>query len=137
MDLLGSGVMGLSFKCARCHTHKFDPIPHRDYYRLLAVFKGAFDEHDWMKSNWHPALSMGQRSDRDLPVVTTAERREWEAREAALTREIETLRAAQGPAAGGPVNSAPGSKKVADEAARKIAAVEARRTPAPAVRALW
>ena len=28
-------------KCARCHSHKFDPIPHRDYYRSLAVFKGA------------------------------------------------------------------------------------------------
>ena len=35
-------------KCAHCHTHKYDPLPQRDYYRLAAVFKGAYDEHDWL-----------------------------------------------------------------------------------------
>ena len=49
IDVLGSGVMGLTFKCARCHSHKFDPIPQRDYYRLTAMLKGAYDEHDWLK----------------------------------------------------------------------------------------
>ena len=48
MDILGSGVLGLTIKCARCHSHKYDPIPQRDYYRLLAVFKGGYDEHDWL-----------------------------------------------------------------------------------------
>lgn len=48
IDVLGSTVMGLTMKCARCHTHKYDPIPHRDYYRLMAVFKGAYDEYDWV-----------------------------------------------------------------------------------------
>ena len=48
IDVLGSGVMGLTIKCARCHSHKYDPIPQRDYYRLKAIFKGAYDEHDWL-----------------------------------------------------------------------------------------
>jgi mono/diheme cytochrome c family protein len=48
LDVLGSGVMGLTIRCARCHSHKYDPIPQRDYYRLKAVFKGAYDEHDWL-----------------------------------------------------------------------------------------
>ena len=48
--------MGLTFKCARCHSHKFDPIPQRDYYRLAAVFKGAFDEYDWLKPDVRPGL---------------------------------------------------------------------------------
>jgi hypothetical protein len=48
IDVLSSSVMGLTIKCARCHSHKYDPIPQRDYYRLAAVFKGAYDEHDWI-----------------------------------------------------------------------------------------
>ncbi|MDF1813431.1 MAG: PSD1 and planctomycete cytochrome C domain-containing protein [Verrucomicrobiales bacterium] len=48
ISVLGSGVMGLTMECVRCHTHKYDPIPQRDYYRLKAVFQGALDEHDWL-----------------------------------------------------------------------------------------
>ena len=51
IDVLGSAVMGLTVKCARCHEHMFDPISQRDYYSLAAIFKGAYDEHDWLKPN--------------------------------------------------------------------------------------
>jgi hypothetical protein len=94
IDVFSSTVLGMTMKCARCHSHKFDPIPHRDYYRLVDIFKGAFDEHDWMKSNWFNGLSMGERSDRDLPFVSTRERREWEAHNAKLQREITLQQAA-------------------------------------------
>jgi hypothetical protein len=47
ITVVGTGLMGLSLDCARCHSHKTDPIPQRDYYRLKAVFQGAMDEHDW------------------------------------------------------------------------------------------
>src|SRR5205085_4046881 len=30
--------MGMTVGCARCHDHKFDPIPQKDYYRIQAVF---------------------------------------------------------------------------------------------------
>ncbi|HZN36312.1 MAG TPA: DUF1549 domain-containing protein, partial [Pirellulaceae bacterium] len=33
--------MGLTLGCAQCHTHKFDPIPHADYYRQLALLNNA------------------------------------------------------------------------------------------------
>ena len=91
IEVLSSSVMGLTFKCARCHNHKFDPIPQRDYYRLMAVFKGAFDEHDWMKSNWLPGLSMGTRSDRDLPFVSSAERQQWQKHNAGVRNEMKSL----------------------------------------------
>ena len=34
----GRAFMGLTVNCARCHDHKFDPIPQRDYYKMLATF---------------------------------------------------------------------------------------------------
>ncbi|MBK9166161.1 MAG: DUF1553 domain-containing protein [Bryobacterales bacterium] len=37
-DTVGSAFLGLTVGCARCHDHKFDPILHRDYYRLQAFF---------------------------------------------------------------------------------------------------
>ena len=36
-----STFLSLTVHCARCHDHKFDPIPQRDYYRLQAVFSGV------------------------------------------------------------------------------------------------
>jgi len=38
LDTVGKAFMGLTLGCARCHDHKFDPLPTRDYYSLLAVF---------------------------------------------------------------------------------------------------
>lgn len=38
---VGQTFLGLTLNCARCHDHKFDPIPQRDYYRIKAVFQGV------------------------------------------------------------------------------------------------
>jgi len=38
VDTTSSVVLGLSAGCARCHDHKFDPIPQRDYFRMQAIF---------------------------------------------------------------------------------------------------
>ena len=38
VDLVGRAFMGLTIACARCHDHKFDPIPTRDYYGLAGIF---------------------------------------------------------------------------------------------------
>ncbi len=45
IDTLTRGVLGLTVACARCHDHKFDPIPTTDYYALAGVFAGSeYDE---------------------------------------------------------------------------------------------
>jgi mono/diheme cytochrome c family protein len=38
LDTVGKAFIGLTLGCARCHDHKFDPIPARDYYSLLGIF---------------------------------------------------------------------------------------------------
>ena len=37
-DLVGRTFLGLTVGCARCHDHKFDPIPNKDYYGLVGIF---------------------------------------------------------------------------------------------------
>jgi Protein of unknown function (DUF1553)/Protein of unknown function (DUF1549)/Planctomycete cytochrome C len=41
VDVVGRGLLGLTVACARCHDHKFDPIPTADYYALAGVFAGT------------------------------------------------------------------------------------------------
>jgi hypothetical protein len=43
IDVVTRGLMGLTVTCARCHDHKFDPIPSADYYSLYGVFRSAIE----------------------------------------------------------------------------------------------
>ena len=47
VEVLASSVMGVTVGCARCHNHKYDPIPQRDYYRLSAILQAAYDPYEW------------------------------------------------------------------------------------------
>jgi hypothetical protein len=41
IDNIGKTMLGVSVACARCHDHKFDPIPSRDYYALYGIFQST------------------------------------------------------------------------------------------------
>ncbi len=41
LDTVGRALLGLTFGCARCHDHKFDPIRAEDYYALVGIFKST------------------------------------------------------------------------------------------------
>ena len=43
----GTTWLGLTTACAQCHTHKFDPLTHTDYYALMALLNNA-DEPEWL-----------------------------------------------------------------------------------------
>jgi hypothetical protein len=45
IDNLGKGIMGITVACARCHDHKFDPVPNADYYALYGIFKSTAYPH--------------------------------------------------------------------------------------------
>jgi mono/diheme cytochrome c family protein len=46
IDVVSRGLMGLTVTCARCHSHKFDPIPIEDYYSLYGVFANSVEPGD-------------------------------------------------------------------------------------------
>ncbi len=58
LDNLGKTFLGLSLGCARCHDHKYDPVPARDYYALYGIFDSTLfpfpgKEHNTMSFGYH------------------------------------------------------------------------------------
>ena len=49
VEIVSSSLMGLTMRCARCHSHKYDPLPMRDYYRFTAIFASAYSPYEWVK----------------------------------------------------------------------------------------
>src|SRR5438132_1282784 len=43
MEAIGKGVLGLTIQCAQCHSHKYDPITHDEYYRMFAYLNEAHE----------------------------------------------------------------------------------------------
>ncbi len=43
IDVVTRGLMGLTVTCARCHDHKYDPVPTAEYYGLYGVFRGSYE----------------------------------------------------------------------------------------------
>src|SRR5207302_500779 len=41
IETTSKAFLGLTVACARCHSHKFDPIPTQDYYALAGIFKST------------------------------------------------------------------------------------------------
>ncbi len=46
IDVVAKGFLGLTVTCARCHDHKFDPIPTADYYSLHGIFRSSREPDD-------------------------------------------------------------------------------------------
>ena len=82
VEMLSSSVMGLTVGCARCHNHKYDPIPQRDYYRLSATLQTAYDPYDWVKP-----------TDRYLDIALESERKEAATWNAPIEAEVKRLEA--------------------------------------------
>ena len=66
----GAAFLGMTVACARCHDHKFDPIPQRDYYSMLAIFRPL-----------HAAVNGGPGLDSPsfAPLASPAEIATWKA----------------------------------------------------------
>jgi hypothetical protein len=52
LDVIGRGILAQTITCARCHDHKFDPIPTRDYYALAGILKNVQSLEHANVSKW-------------------------------------------------------------------------------------
>lgn len=80
VEILTSSVMGVTVGCARCHNHKYDPIPQRDYYRFSAILQAAYNPYEWKTPN-----------QREVGLALDAERKETDAHNAPLEAQIATI----------------------------------------------
>ncbi|MBT4798263.1 MAG: DUF1553 domain-containing protein [Verrucomicrobia bacterium] len=70
IDTVTRGFLGLTVSCARCHDHKFDPIPTRDYYALAGVFNGRrYSEIPLAGEEEVKAYNDEQRAIKDLESI--------------------------------------------------------------------
>ncbi len=90
LEIVGTGLLGLTLNCARCHSHKFDPIPQEDYYRLMATLAPAYNPQAW-----RPVIHTETKTnDRALPDVSPAEKADIERHNVEIDRALGELRAA-------------------------------------------
>ncbi|MCF7762937.1 MAG: DUF1549 and DUF1553 domain-containing protein [Verrucomicrobia bacterium] len=89
-----SAFLGITLGCARCHDHKFDPFPTRDYYSMVAIFNPL-------------QRPRNGRTELALPVGTPeqiAEEQDRNAQMAQLTERIESLKKAPSQESDSPAN---------------------------------
>src|SRR5262249_41439648 len=99
VDTLTRGFLALTVSCARCHDHKFDPIPTRDYYSLAGIFYGT--------------------NLTDYPLAPAAEDKADNAAQVKVRQAEEKLKKARGEAKG-----KPGDKDLSAAAKEQAAEVE-------------
>ena len=70
IKIVSTSLLGLTVGCAQCHSHRYDPISHEDYYRFRALFEPAYDPSHWrtpsarLVSLWTDAERARQRGRR-------------------------------------------------------------------------
>jgi hypothetical protein len=73
-------LLGITIQCARCHSHKFEPISHREYYSLQAIFYPVYCPERWVVPN-----------ERFVTVGTRTEREEHRQRAEPIDHQIKAL----------------------------------------------
>jgi hypothetical protein len=91
LDTIGKAFLGQTIGCARCHDHKFDPIPTRDYYAMAGILRNA-------RTLTHANVSAWIERPLPVPAAEEAMHREHESRIAALEGELKSAKAQAGTA---------------------------------------
>jgi hypothetical protein len=137
IDTLGRALLGLSVACARCHDHKFDPIPNADYYALAGVLASTrtldgIKENNPLVSGWmvRPLGADGEK----LHVVHVAHQHKREALgEAVRKARAELLRWEGRPEAPEATQQIAPARKRLDDLIAEEHRLEATAPPSPAL----
>ncbi len=69
LDVIGRGLLAQTIACARCHDHKFDPIPTRDYYAMAGILKNVQGlKHSNVSTTMEIPLPMTEEAKRELEI---------------------------------------------------------------------
>ena len=82
LQIVASSTMGLTLQCARCHSHKFDPIPQVEYYRMQSIFMTAYRPKQWIP-----------QMERRLLVATASQKTTADEQNGKVDTEIARLKA--------------------------------------------
>lgn len=89
LDVIGKGLLAQTISCARCHDHKFDPIPTRDYHALAGILKnGVALEHSNVSKWVEVALPLAPEQEKTVAAA--------EARVKELRGKIASLKKSKG-----------------------------------------
>lgn len=88
IDTLGRTFLGLTIGCARCHDHKFDPIPTADYYALAGIFRST---ESLTPGNVSGFVTTQLRSGENGMLL-----KDWQRSVDSLERQVEVLKTASG-----------------------------------------
>jgi hypothetical protein len=81
VKIVASSTLGLTVQCAKCHSHKYDPIPQTDYYRVQAIFMSAYRPYQWIP-----------QAQRRLTEATEAQEKEAREHNAKIDAAVARLR---------------------------------------------
>jgi len=84
LQIVSSSTLGLTLQCARCHSHKYDPIPQAEFYRLQAIFMPALRPKQWIP-----------QMERRILVATASQQKAAAEHNGRLDAEIAKLRQQQ------------------------------------------
>jgi len=90
IDCVGKAVLGLTTQCAQCHTHKFDPLTHEEYYGMFAFLNNSYEAQSWIYTEEQLAQIADIKNQVEkLNDRVRAERPDWETEFAAWSRDLQ------------------------------------------------
>ncbi|TWT77175.1 PSD1 and planctomycete cytochrome C domain-containing protein [Neorhodopirellula pilleata] len=135
IDTIGKSLLGMTLGCARCHDHKFDPLPHADYYALAGIMASTStlvdriggpkdDESDWERRG------LGPGGDEQLTAFLKENRYRWVkavGKRFQAQKKLDELRGGNFQSPTNPTSDPDGRAEIDEERRLKVAAIKESR----------